>query len=458
MKLRNFFYIAVLVVLVWICLPENVPVRFRVQKSDIKFTINPLSINTQFFGVPIKKEFKTKLGLDLKGGSHMVFEADTSKVRPSDLQDALLSSRDVIEKRVNFFGVSEPVVQTLKSGNIYRISVDLPGIEDVSQAVGLIGQTAQLRFMEEGVMDPKVATTTPLLEKLTKDTGLSGKHIKKATVAFDEQNGQPQVALQFTGEGAKLFGDVTGRNVGKPVGIFLDYFPLSAPTVQQKITEGNAVITGNFTLDAAKQLSIAINSGALPLPIRLVEQRNIGPTLGAVEVKKSVIAGFFGLLMVLLFMIGYYGKLGVIASCALIIYGLISFAIFRAIPVVLTLPGVAGFILSIGMAVDSNILIFERIKEELRKGKNFDIAVRLGFGRAIDAIKDANITTLTVAFILFNPLNWEFLPQFGMVRGFALTLAIGVATSLFTGIVITRRLIGAFYKDKPKQKVPNKTI
>lgn len=448
MKMKHIVYVVLLVVLIWICLPENIPVHFRVQKSKINFTINPLSINTSLFGVPIKKEFKTKLGLDLKGGSHLVFETDTSKIKLADLQDSLLSARDIIEKRVNFFGVSEPVVQTLKSGNIYRISVDLPGIEDVSQAVGLIGTTAQLRFMEEGQVDPKIATTTPIINRLTKYTGLGGKDIKKASVTFDSQNGQPQVALQFTSEGGKLFGDVTGRNVGKPVGIFLDYFPISAPTVQQKITEGNAVITGNFTVEQAKSLSISINSGALPLPIKLVEQRNIGPSLGALEVKKSLIAGVFGLAMVLLFMVVYYGKLGVIASMALIIYGLITFAIFRAIPVVLTLPGVAGFILSIGMAVDSNILIFERIKEEMRKGKHFTVAVRLGFGRAIDAIKDANITTLTVAFILFNPMNWEFLPQFGMVRGFALTLAIGVGTSLFTGVVITRRLIDAFYKEK----------
>jgi len=452
MKLKNLFYVVSLVLLIWICLPENVPVNFKVQKQEIKFTINPLKIDTRFFGIPVKKEFTTKLGLDLKGGSHFVFEADTSKVKAEDLQDSLASARDVIERRVNFFGVSEPVVQTLKSGNTYRISVDLPGVENAEQAVALIGQTAQLRFFEEGQLDPKTASTASVLERLTRDTGLSGKHIKKASVTFDQQNGQPQVALQFTGEGAKLFSDITGRNIGKPVGIFLDFMPLSAPTVQQRIPAGSAVITGNFTLDEAKQLSISINSGALPLPIKLVEQRNIGPTLGATEVRKSVVAGFFGLLMVLVFMIGYYGKLGVIASFALIIYGLISFAIFRAIPVVLTLPGVAGFILSIGMAVDSNILIFERIKEEMRAGKPFDIAVRLGFGRAIDAIKDANVTTLTVAFILFNPLNWEFLPQFGMVRGFALTLAIGVATSLFTGIVITRRLINAFYKETKKTK------
>ena len=302
--------------------------------------------------------------------------------------------------------------------------------------------------MEEGLVDPKIATTTPLINSLTKYTGLGGKDIKKASVIFDQQNGEPQVALQFTAGGAKLFGEITGRNIGKRVGIFLDYFPLSAPTVQQKITEGNAVITGSFTVEQAKSLSVSINSGALPLPIKLVEQRNIGPSLGVFEVKRILMAGVFGLSMVLLFMVIYYGKLGIIASMALLIYGLITFAIFRAIPVVLTLPGVAGFILSIGMAVDSNILIFERIKEEMRKGTTFTIAVRLGFGRAIDAIKDANITTLTVAFILFNPLNWEFLPQFGMVRGFALTLAIGVGTSLFTGVVITRRLINTLYRER----------
>ena len=359
--------------------------------------------------------------------------------------DALNSARDIIEKRVNYYGVSEPVVQTTKSGNQYRLNVDLPGIDNVSEAVRLIGQIAQLSFKEEASRETKTATETASLENLTKDTGITGKHIKKATVTFDSQTGNPEVALSFTKEGAELFASVTKRNVGLPVAIFLDNFILSAPIVQQEIPDGNAVINGKFTVDQAKELAIAINSGALPLPIKLVEQKNIGPTLGETEVRKSVYAGFIGLLMVLVFMVGYYGRFGVIASMALIIYGLISLAIFRIIPVVLTLPGIAGFILSIGMAVDSNILIFERIKEEMRKGKNPEIAIKLGFGRAIDAIKDANITTLTVAFVLFNPLSWEFLPQFGMVRGFALTLAIGVGTSLFTGVFITKRLIDLFY-------------
>ncbi len=434
--LKTIILAAITIFIILIDLPENYKIG--------KYNINPLSLDFPVFGLRIKKDFKTHLGLDLKGGSHLVFEADTKKTKPEDLQDALSSARDIIEKRVNFFGVSEPSVQNLKSGNNYRISVDLPGIENVSEAIGLIGRTALLSFREADPSKP-VASASSVLSTLTKDTGLTGKHIKKSSVTFDSQTGKPQVALSFNAEGAKLFAEITQRNIGKPVAIVIDNFLISAPTVQQAIVDGSAVITGSFTVDDAKKLAIAINSGALPLSIKLVEQKNIGPTLGRVEVQKSLYAGAIGLTAVLLFMILYYGRLGMIASLALIIYGLISFAIFRAIPVVLTLPGVAGFILSIGMAVDSNILIFERIKEETRKGKEFDIAFRLGFGRAIDAIKDANITTLTVAFILFNPLNWEFLPQFGLVRGFALTLAIGVATSLFTGVVITKRLIEFFY-------------
>lgn len=444
--LKTTALLFIVAMILWIDLPENFNIKFQIAKYKVDYTINPLYLNFVIGDIKIQRDFKTKLGLDLQGGSHLVFDTDISKVKPADLQDALNSSRDIVEKRVNFFGVSEPVVQTTKSGNQYRIAVDLPGIENVDQAITLIGQTAQLSFKEEATVEAKIATQSSIFSRLTKDTGLTGKDVKKATVTFDSQTGKPQVALAFSTEGTKLFGDVTQKNINKPVAIFLDNFIISAPTVQTAILDGNAVITGNFTIDEAKKLAIAINSGALPLPIKLVEQRNIGPTLGAAEVKKSVYAGIIGLMMVLMFMIVYYGRLGIIASMALLVYGLISFAIFRIIPVVLTLPGVAGFILSIGMAVDSNILIFERMKEEMRKGKDFDIAVRFGFGRAIDAIKDANITTLTVAFILFNPLNWEFLPQFGMVRGFALTLAIGVATSLFTGVVITRRLIDVFYK------------
>ncbi len=452
MKLLKYFFItAVIILILWIDLPRTIPVKFTIFNQKVDFTIAPLTITTTVNGQRVQKEFKTQLGLDLRGGSHLVFEADTSKVKPEDLEDALNSARDIVERRVNTFGIAEPAIRTIKSGDIYRITVDLPGVQDVSEAVALIGQTAQLRFKEMGGdIDPETATTTPIFLQLTKETGLTGKDVKKATVTFNEQTGEPQVLLDFSENGKKLFADITQRNIGQPVGIFLDEYIISAPTVQAVITEGNAVISGDFTVEAANQLAVAINSGALPLPIKLVEQRNIGPSLGSAEVQRSMLAGFVGLGMVMLFMILYYGRLGVAACVGLILYGLINLAIFNAVPIVLTLPGIAGFILSIGMAVDSNILIFERIKEELRKGKPFTTAVRIGFGRAFDAIKDANITTLLVAFILFNPLNWEFLPQFGLVRGFALTLGIGVATSLFTGVVLTRRLIWLFYKKEQK--------
>lgn len=432
--------------LLWVNLPVDIPVSFKIGERTISFNITKPVITYTSNNEVVRKDFEMKLGLDLRGGSSLVFEADTSGVQGSDLNDALDSARDIIERRVNLFGISEPNVRTLKSGNIYRIAVDLPGVQDVSSAVGLIGSTAQLSFREEATSEAQLATDSASLMNLTKDTGIKGTDVKRASVTYSTETGEPQVLLEFTAEGAKKFGDITKNNIGKPIGIFLDQFLLSAPLVQQPILDGNAVITGQFTVEDAKQLTVAINSGALPLPITLVEQRSVGPTLGQTEVNRSLFAGVVGLLMVMLFMVLYYGRLGVIACVALLIYGLISLAVFRAIPIVLTLPGIAGFILSIGMAVDANILIFERIKEELRKGRDFNSAVRLGFGRAMDAIKDANITTLLVAFILFNPLNWEFLPQFGLVRGFALTLAIGVIISLFTGIFITNRLIKLFYK------------
>ncbi len=424
-----------MILIIWIDMPEHTPIPAP-------------HIDVTLFGKHIQKDFKTRLGLDLKGGSHLVFEADTSDVKPENKKDAIEGARDIVERRINFFGVAEPNVQTVRSGNIYRILVDMPTTSNLSNTVSLIGQTARLEFTEQSSPEAKLATDTPVFLQVTKKTGLTGKHVKHAQVQFDQQ-GKPSVGLVFNDEGAKLFADITARNVGKPLGIFIDGFPITnPPIVQQAITGGEAVITGNFSVDDAKRLSIAINSGALPVSIKLVEQHTIGPTLGEKQIQMSVFAGTVGLFSVVLFMLLYYQRLGLIAVIALTIYGLISYAIVRMIPIVLTLPGIAGFILSIGMAVDSNILIFERIKEEIHKGTEFKVAIKIGFGRAIDAIKDANVTTLLVAFILFNPLNWDFFPQFGLVRGFALTLIIGVATSLFTGVFITRKLIDIFYKKK----------
>src|SRR3990167_2549746 len=417
--------IAVLIVL-WIDIPKNTKIFNR--------EIKPLG------------NLDIKLGLDLKGGSHLVFEANTKGIKQEDLASSLEATRDIIERRVNFFGVSEPSVQTVKSGSNYKIEVDLPGITNVKDAIDKIGKTAQLTFKETS-NKVNLATSSGFVA-FDSNPLLTGKDVKKASVSIDNTSGKPQVSLEFTSEGNKKFADATKRNVGKVIGIFLDDITLTTPVVQQEILDGNAVINGSFTTDEAKKLAQDINGGALPIPIKLVEQKNVGPSLGAEEISKSIIAGVIGLSAVLIFMIVYYGKMGLIADLALVIYGFLALAIFKLFSVVLTLSGVAGFLLSIGMAVDSNILIFERIKEELRKKNNMEIAIKIGFGKAIDAIKDANFTTLIVAFILFNPLNWGFLPQFGLVRGFALTLIIGVATSLFTGVFITKRLINIFYKQK----------
>lgn len=450
--MRYLWYVALtclFILLLWIDLPENYRVKFTLGNRSVDFVLNPLSIDSNIYGFKIKKDFTTKYGLDLKGGSHLVFETDTSKLLSTDIQDALNSSKDIIERRINFFGASEPLVQTIKVGDKHRIIVELPGIKDTEQAVTSIGRTANLNFREELQLNiPNVGTETAGRIYFNPESKLKGADIKKATVTFDQNTGKPQVALSFSDKGAKIFGELTTKNVQKPIGIFLDDSLLSAPTVQQPILDGNAVITGQYTTDQARQLAMAINSGALPVPIKLIEQRTIGPSLGAEEIQKSVIAGGIGLIAVALFMVLNYGGLGFIACVGLIIYGLISFGLFRLFSVTLTLSGVAGFILSIGMAVDSNILIFERIKEEKRKGRSHLAAIQLGFGRAIDAIKDANITTLLVAFILYNPLNWELFPQLGLIKGFALTLAIGVVVSLFTGVVITKRLINIFYKAK----------
>jgi preprotein translocase subunit SecD len=448
--LSRFIVSVLLAGLIFINLPSAIPIKITFGSVRIDRVLEPkLDVQLPFGGPRVTREFTTKLGLDLQGGSHFVFEADTSKLKEEDVQDALEATRNIIERRVNQFGVSEPVIQTVRSGVVGRISVDLPGISQPQEAVSLIGQTAKLTFKEEGALDPSVPESIATLSaifKLTKETGLTGSDVRKAQLGFSQQNGEPVIEVAFNDKGKAKFAEITKRNVGKQIGIFLDNSPLMAPVVQTEIIDGNAIITGGFTVEDAKRYAIAINSGALPLSVKLVEQRTVGPSLGAQEVNQSIFAGAIGLVMVVIFMVVYYGRLGVVAVIGLVLYGLISHALFRLIPVVLTLPGIAGFILSIGMAVDANILIFERIKEELRAGKPQDVAIRLGFGHAMDAIKDANITTLLVAFILFNPLNWSFLPQFGLVRGFALTLAIGVVTSLFTGIVVTRRLLKIFYK------------
>ena len=446
---RVLFLLLFLTILsIVIDLPENYRLKFSFLGLKVDRIINPPTITA--FG--INKPIKTALGLDLAGGSHVVLEADMKDIKSADRESALESAKEVIDRRVNFFGVSEPVVQTAVSENTYRIIVELPGVSDVEQAISLIGQTAKLDFRE--FTDAKVASgaayNIPSLEN-TQSVGITGKDLAHASLSFSSQTGQPEVALEFTSEGGKKFGDVTGRLVGKQLAIFLDALPLTAPVVQTAITDGRAVITGSFTRDSAKALALQLNAGALPVPVSVVEQKTVEATLGRESVSKSILAGTIGLGLVALFMVLQYGRLGILADAALILYGLLSFGVFRLFSITLTLPGVAGFLLSIGMAVDSNILIFERYKEELRAGKPWHIAMEEGFGKAWDSIRDANFTTIITSLILYNPGNWSTLPASGLVRGFAITLLIGVVMSLFTGIVVSRTFIRVFYSEKEKR-------
>ncbi len=413
----------------------------------ILLTVVSLWINlpSTLFGKKINllKQFPIKLGLDLQGGTELVLQTNMDKIPQDQKDNALTSAQQVLERRVNLYGVSEAIVRPSKLGQQRRILVELPGVKDASQAANLVGKTAQLDFRELPPNADQEASKSgvPVLA-LAKPTGLTGADLKKSSVTFGSGQGAkagPEVAIEFTSEGAKKFADITKRNVGKPVPIFLDNALLSAPVVQQEILGGNAVITGNFTTQEAKDLSIQLNAGALPVPIEIIQQRTIGATLGNESVQKSLVAGVIGIVTVMVFMVFYYGFYGVLADVALIIYSLLVLTIFRTgllviPPVTLTLAGIAGFILSIGMAVDANILTFERMKEELRSGKSGRLALEQGFNRAWTSIKDSNISSLITAAILYT---------FGtsVVRGFALTLAIGVLVSMFSAIVITRTLM-----------------
>jgi len=504
-------------------------------------------------------QFPWKLGLDLLGGTHLVYEADMSNIGASERSDALAGVRDVIERRINAFGVSEPLIQTDQSGNHYRLIVELAGIKDVNQAIKMIGETPTLDFREEdpsgtsnavatlpplspedqaynadalkraqealkkalakgagfsalakqysedtgsknnggdlgffakgtmvkefedAVWKLKIGQITPSLVKtqygyhIIKKTGdktvdgkeevsashiliaiktpqsdasvdasgagwkmtqLTGKQLKHSQVVFDPQTGEPTVQLVWNSEGDKLFSDITEKNVGKRLGIFLDGQLISAPTVQNKITGGTAVISGNFTIDEAKTLARRLNAGALPVPISLVTQQTVDATLGAASLEKSLVAGLIGFLAVVIFMVLIYRLPGLMASLALAVYTALTLGVFKLMGVTMTLAGIAGFILSIGMAVDANVLIFERVKEELRHGRTIGEALSEGFKRAWNSIRDSNFSSLITCAILI----WV---GTSTVRGFAITLAIGILLSMFTAIIVTRNFLRA---------------
>lgn len=386
------------------------------------------------------------LGLDLQGGSYLVLEAqDTSTVKVTP--GAVDAAMRVIENRIDQLGVAEPTLQRQGSR---RIVVELPGIQDPERAIALIGKTALLEFVDtqltqvpQGARWSTDGKTVTLPEgagasqtlTLAKKVVLTGADLADAQASFDENTTEPIVNFQFKGKGAKTFEDFTGANVGKYLTIVLDNEVISSPVIRDRITGGRGQISGGFTdITGARDLAVLLRGGALPVPVDVVERRSVGPTLGRDSLDRTLRAGIVAMAMVLLFMVLLYGLPGLLADMALLMYGLFLLGALVSLGATLTLPGIAGFILSVGMAIDANILIFERIKEELRSGKTLRAAIGGGWSRAWSAILDSNVTTLIGALVLFSLGT-------GPVKGFAVTLAIGVTISMFTAIVITRILV-----------------
>ncbi len=443
------FLIILLLLLVCgsIALPPHY--TFTIPFINRTLTVGSPVISLPFSGGTKQISFDFKKGLDIKGGVQIVLEAEMKDIPEEDRVVALESVREVITRRVDLYGIAESSVRTATGNGSYRLIIELPGVTNPDEALKLVGQTAKLEFQ----------LITPLQQEEGKppigqfsNTGLDGAKLKRASVQFDQKTGEPIVGIQFNNEGAALFGKITEENQGAMLGIILDNSLLMAPRINEPIYGGSAVITGSFTLEEARQLSIQLNAGALPVPIRVLEQRTVGATLGNESVTESVRAGAIGLGLVILFMVLLYGWSGVLASCALALYAIVTIALYKIIGITLTVPGIAGLILSIGMAVDANILIFERMKEEMRLGKPFEIALELGFGRAWDSIKDANITTIMTALVLINPLNVSFLNSSGLVRGFGITLLIGVVLGLFTGVFVTRTFLRLFLSPPARAK------
>ena len=384
-----------------------------------------------------------KLGLDLSGGTQLVYRADLSAITSNDVADSMASLRETIERRVNLFGVAEPIVQTetasaLSGTSEQRLIVELPGITDTQRAIALIGQTPVLEFRMLKVNTPVPSdNSAESIGAAFEPAAITGKDLTSAQLQFQGQTGilsEPVVVLKFNSEGSRIFADLTRKNVGRNFGIFLDGVPISVPVIREAIPDGTAVISGNFTAEAAKELARNLNYGALPVPITLISTQTVSGTLGGQAVKSGIIAGLYGIGAVFLFMLLWYRLPGLLAGVALSLYIVAMLALFKLIPVTLTAAGIAAFILSIGMAVDANILIFERTKEELRGGKGAEDAIREGFHRAWPSIRDSNISSMITAVILF----W-----FGtsIIQGFALVFGFGVLVSMLTAISVSRTFL-----------------
>lgn len=396
------------------------------------------------------KKFPFRLGLDLSGGSHLVYDADVSALSSDQVESSMDALRDIIERRVNLFGVSEPVVQVQRgsfvSGSGEQLIVDLPGVTDVKKAIEMIGQTPLLEFKVEGENDEPIKVTPKedgtidfgaiSLDQKFISTELTGRYLERATLDFDPNTREPMVTIQFDDVGTKLFSQITKENIGKQVAIYLDGAVISAPVVREEIPNGQAVISGAFNPQEAKELVGRLNSGALPVPITILSTQTIGATLGDSALHAGVRAAIIGFLLVALFLILWYRLPGLVAVVSLCIFIIIILALFKLVPVTLTAAGIAGFIISIGIAVDANVLIFERIKEELHSGKSVSGSVSAGFSRAWLSIRDSNFSNIITALILF----W-----FGtsLIKGFALTLGMGVVVSLFSAITVTKVFLSA---------------
>ncbi|MGC8782641.1 MAG: protein translocase subunit SecD [Anaerolineae bacterium] len=421
---------------------------------------------------PEARSLDFKLGLDLRGGTQVLLQARETAGQRFTAAD-MEAARVIVERRVNALGLTEPLVQ-LQGEN--RIIVEMPGVNNPDQAVQTLKNTGQLEFVEMGpsanspyprIQQGVYVRTTgndrvPTPEELGKTefpypdvvfkTIMTGRDLKNATVVLD-QYGAPAIAFELTDSGAKIFAEYTSQHIGDILAIVLDNVVLSAPRIQSAIPEGRGEITGKFTRAEAESLAVQMRYGALPVPLDVVNRRTIGATLGADSVQASIRAGLIGLFTVLLFMIVYYRLPGLMAAFALVIYALLNLAIYKMIPITLTLPGITGFLLSTAMAVDANILIFERMKEELRWGRPLRSALEAGFTRAWSSIFDSNFSTLITCAILIM-----FGRTFGAqaVLGFALNLAIGVLISMFTAVIVTRTFLRAIFQGERSEALREK--
>jgi len=433
---RIFLILLVLALALWVDLSDEIILPNPFDEGAFLFT----------------RDVKARLGLDLQGGLQVLLEADLP-AETNVTRDAMDTARGIVENRTNALGVSENLIQVAGER---RIVGEFPGAEDTDAILDIIQQTGLLEFVDTGDFTPEEGTilqtdfatgSTP--EPTPADgtqaptiyhTIMTGKELRSVNVGVD-QRGSPGIDFVLTSEGATIFAEHTAANIGKTLAIVLDKVVVSAPNINDAIPDGQGQISGNFTAESANALAVQLRYGSLPIPLKVVETRIIGPTLGEDSLQKSLVAGFVGMIIVILFMGIYYRLPGVVADLSILIYAAIAFAVFKYFHFTLTLPGIAGFLLSTGAALDANILIFERIKEELRNGRNLSQAVGQGWTRAWPSIWESNVTTIITSVILY----W-FGSTFGatIVKGFSLTLALGVGISLFTAIYITRTLLALF--------------